>query len=94
MNADSVKLQIIIVDGSCLVILEKRNVLSILNKGENKYGKFRYIFQQDDASSHKTIKTYNFIEKYSMVLYNWSSNSPDLSPIEMVWPIMKNKLMT
>lgn len=66
---------------------------NIFTEADNEFGKFRYIFQQDGAPSHKTIKTYNYIEKYAMVLYNWPANSPDLSPIEMVWSIMKNKLM-
>ena len=48
--------------------------------------------QQDGATPHTTEKSFEFIEDKAKILYGWPPNSPDLSPIEMVWAIMKNRL--
>ena len=64
----------------------------IFEEADDKLGKFKYIFQQDGATSHTTPKSYKFIERKARVLYGWPPNSPDLSPIEMVWGILKNRL--
>ena len=42
--------------------------------------------------SHCTSGTYKHLEQFGKIFYRWPVNSPDLSPIEMVWNIMKNKL--
>ena len=57
-------------------------------------GQHQYIFQQDSAPAHVTAETYQHIENYVHVLCGWPANSPDLSPIEMIWAIMKNKLVS
>ena len=51
------------------------------------------IFQQDNASCHKSIESLEIIE----ILFGkdkiwWPANSPDLSPIETVWSILKQEL--
>ena len=51
------------------------------------------IFQQDNASCHKSKETLEAIE----VIFGdnkiwWPANSPDLSPIETVWAILKREL--
>ena len=51
------------------------------------------IFQQDNASCHKSKESLEAIE----VLFGdnkiwWPANSPDLSPIETVWAILKREL--
>ena len=51
------------------------------------------LFQQDNASCHKSRKSLEAIE----VIFGknkiwWTANSPDLSPIETVWSILKQKL--
>lgn len=51
-----------------------------------------HIFQQDGATCHTTSKTNKFIERRAKVLYGGPPNSPDLSPIEMLWAILKNRL--
>ncbi len=75
---------------------EYRNYLKISNifddADESYHGKFKWIFQQDGATPHTTEKSFEFIEDKAKILYGWPPNSPDLSPIEMVWAIMKNRL--
>lgn len=44
-----------------------------------EFGKYGYLFQQDDASQHLNIDMMNFIEKQAKVLYGWPPNSTDLS---------------
>ena len=56
------------------------------------HGKYNYIFQEDGASPHMKDECFEFIEERAKLLYVWLPNSPDLSPIEMVWGIMKNYL--
>ena len=51
------------------------------------------IFQQDNAACHTSFDSKSIIE----ILFNnntieWPPNSPDLSPIENVWAILKEKL--
>ena len=51
------------------------------------------IFQKDNASCHKSKETLEAIE----VIFGenkiwWPANSPDLSPIETVWAILKQEL--
>lgn len=53
---------------------------------------FNYYFQQDGATCHQTDNVLNFIFKKARVLNGWPPNSPDLSPIENLWAIMKERL--
>jgi len=51
------------------------------------------LFQQDNASCHKSRETLEALE----VIFGddkiwWPANSPDLSPIETVWAILKQEL--
>jgi hypothetical protein len=50
------------------------------------------FFQQDGAPAHTSKTTMAWLEKKTPLIKNWPPNSPDLSPIEMVWAILKKKL--
>jgi transposase len=50
------------------------------------------IFQQDNAKPHKGKKVMDWLAKQKFKHINWPPQSPDLSPIEMIWNIMKMKL--
>lgn len=49
-------------------------------------------FQQDNARAHRSRATKIFLEKNAIKIFNWPSNSPDMSPIENVWGIMQSIL--
>lgn len=50
------------------------------------------MYEQDGAPYHTTQRSINYIEQNARLLYGWPPNSPDLSPIEMLWSIVKHKL--
>ena len=50
------------------------------------------VFQQDNATPHKSRRTLNFIEENGIELLSWPPQSPDLSPIENLWSFMKGRL--
>jgi arsenate reductase-like glutaredoxin family protein len=51
-----------------------------------------FIFQQDGAPCHtaKIVKTW--LQNNNIPVLEWTSSSPDLSPIESIWHLMKKEL--
>ena len=52
----------------------------------------RQIFQQDRATVHMAESTLECITPQTQMLLGWPLNSPDMSPIEICWPIMKLRI--
>ena len=50
------------------------------------------VFQQDNAKCHKTKGVMDFLDQWGYEVIDWPPQSPDLSPIEMFWNILKMKM--
>lgn len=50
------------------------------------------VFQQDNATPHTSAATRTFLQQSRIVVPFWPSLSPDLSPIENVWALMKRQI--
>jgi len=61
----------------------------IFNDIDSCKGKGNYFFQQDAATCHTSQKTIENISENCLILPNWPANSQDLSPIEVLWGILK-----
>lgn len=49
-------------------------------------------FQQDNAKIHASNSTQSWLLEHAISWIDWPPNSPDLSPIENVWAILKRQL--
>ncbi len=50
------------------------------------------VFQQDNAKPHTAAITTAWLRSRSVRVLNWPACSPDLSPIENIWRIIKRKI--
>lgn len=54
-----------------------------------------YKFQQDGAPAHRALSTTAWLRRKKVQRFNggvWPGQSPDLNPIEHLWPLVLNKL--
>ncbi len=59
---------------------------------KRKRGKYRPVFQQDNAPCHKAKITLEFLKKNSIEVLDWPPYSPDINPIENVWSLIKKDI--
>ncbi len=53
---------------------------------------FRFIYQHDGCGPHHAKRVLELWHSNGANVLTWSAQSPDLSPIENVWGIMKRRL--
>jgi hypothetical protein len=59
---------------------------------EGMFGKYGYTFQQDNAKPHTSRATLEALNELDIPLLEvWPPRSPDLSPIEMIWALLKSR---
>jgi hypothetical protein len=85
------KSKLIIVHGNensekYIAIIKESRVIEELNE---LHGAFNYYFQEDAAPCHTSAQTRQYMRNICSLLSDWPPNSPDMSPIEMIWGIMK-----
>ena len=66
--------------------LLKDRVLPILN---TRYGE-NFTWQCDNATPHTCATTKKFFEENKISILKCSANSPDMSPIDLAWKILKD----
>lgn len=59
---------------------------------ESRIAGNEFIFQQDGAACHTSKKSTKWLSENEIPLLKWVSSSPDLSPIETLWHVMKKRL--
>ena len=53
---------------------------------------WKIFFEQDGAKMHTKNEVLNYISSRCNLVCGWPANSPDLSPIEMMWSIIKFRI--
>jgi hypothetical protein len=66
--------------------------LHFIEELDSMKGPLEWIFQQDGATCHTTQVVLDWLEESCDVLHGWPANSPDLSPIELLWAILKKSI--
>ncbi len=56
------------------------------------YGDADFIFEQDLAPAHTAKGTKSWFNDHGVTVLDWPANSPDLTPIENLWSIVKRKM--
>jgi transposase len=75
-------------DGYINMLKENR----IIEKLDERYGNNGFHFQYDGAPAHRCHRTVNWMNERSKIIADWPPNSPDISCIENLWGVLKQKV--
>ncbi len=64
----------------------------MLPSADKLYGDADFIFEQDLAPAHTAKGTKSWFNDHGVTVLDWPANSPDLTPIENLWGIVKRKM--
>lgn len=67
-----------------------RHILPLLQEFFSNEDNANCVFQQDNAPSHRSKKTTAALQAAGIPILRFPTYSPDLTPIENVWPWMKD----
>lgn len=59
---------------------------ALFRRGQN------WIFQQDNAPCHASRTSRTWLQEHSIQVLDWPAQSPDMSPIENLWWIIKRSI--
>ncbi len=82
-------------DAVCSGPKKKRIIQTVTSNPKSKRHLFQgrpCIFQQDNAKPHSAHITKSWLRRKRVRVLDWPACSPDLSPIENVWRILKHKM--
>ena len=93
MVCDSIRSDAMRVLCRCVGIVDQYTYQDILAQNLGRIVTGRYVFQQDGANCHTARSIKEFIRRNRIwLLPDWPPQNPDLSPIENMWALLKEKV--